>query len=36
MALYLELEGEAYLDVRDCEQSEGDKVNRDERSSIVG
>ena len=36
MALHLELEGGAYLDVRDCEQSEGDKVNRDERSSTVG
>lgn len=36
MALHLELEGGADLDVRDCEQSEGDKVIRDESSSIVG
>ena len=36
MALHLELERGAYLDVRDCEQSEGDKVNRDEHSSIEG
>ena len=36
MALHLELERGAYLDARDCEQSEGDKVNRDEHSSIVG
>ena len=36
MALHLELERGAYLHVRDCEQSEGDKVNRDEHSSIVG